>query len=164
MSIQDLRPNPQDTANFYLANTYLATINPNASSSLPTSPPPFSPPTYAVWVNALWLLSLVISLTCALFANLLQKWAQRYLKVIQLNSSPYKRVRIREFFAKGVERYHVLLVFETLPTLLHISLFLFFAGLVVFLANISITIFKLMLSWVSLCAAIYGYITPLPVF
>ena len=163
MSIQDLRPNPQDTTNFYLANTYLATINPNASSSLPTSPPPFSPPTYAVWVNALWLLSLVITLTCALLANFLQKWAQRYLKVTQPDYSPHKRARIRAFFAEGVEWFHVPWTFEALPTLLHISLFLFFAGLVLFLANINITIFKLILSWVSLCAAIYGYVTVIPV-
>ena len=164
MSIQDLRPNPQDTTNFYLNNTYQATINPSASSSLPTSPPPFSPPTYAVWVNALWLLSLVISLTCALLANFMQKWAQRYLKVTQPDYSPHNRARVRAFFAEGVVKSHLPWVFETLPTLLHISLFLFFAGLVVFLANINITIFKLVLSWVSLCGAVYGYITIDPIF
>ena len=101
MSIQDLQQNPQDTSNFYLANTYLATINPNASSSLPTSPPPFIPPNYAIWVNALWFLSLVISITCALLATLLQQWARRYIKVTQPRYSPHKRARIRAFFAEG---------------------------------------------------------------
>ena len=102
MSIQDLQQNPQDVSNFYLANIYQATINPSApniSSSLPSSPPPFSPPNYAVWVNALWFLSLVISLTCALLATLLQQWARRYLKVTQSRYNPHKRARIRAFFA-----------------------------------------------------------------
>ena len=164
MSIQDLQQNPQETSNFYLANIYQATINPNGLSSLPASPPPFSPPTYAVWVNSLWFLSLVISLTCALLATFLQQWARRYLKVTQSRYSPHKRARIRAFFSEGVEKLLLPWTVETLPTLLHISLFLFFAGLVVFLRNVNLTIFKLVLSWVGLCTALYGCITLVPVF
>ena len=48
--------------------------------------------------------------------------------------------------------------------MLHISLSLFFAGLAVFLWNINLTIFKLVLSWVGLCTALYGCITFIPVF
>ena len=164
MSIQDLQQNPQDTSNFYLANTYLATINPNASSSLPTSPPPFIPPNYAIWVNALWFLSLVISITCALLATLLQQWARRYLKVTQPRYSPHKRARIRAFFAEGVDKFLLPWAVEALPTMLHLSLFLFFAGLAVFLWNVNLTIFKLVLSWIGLCTALYGCITFIPIF
>ncbi|KAN0140380.1 hypothetical protein V8E53_001589, partial [Lactarius tabidus] len=164
VSIQDLQQNPQDTSNFYLANIYQATINPNASSSLPSSPPPFSPPNYAVWVNALWFLSLAISLTCALLATLLQQWARRYLKVTQSRYSLHKRARIRAFYAEGVEKCLLPWAVETLPTLLHISLFLFFAGLVVFLWNVNLTIFKLVLSWVAFCTALYGCVTLMPMF
>ena len=164
VSIQDIRQNPQDTSNFYLANIYQATINPNVSESLPTSPPPFSPPNYAVWVNALWFMTLVISLTCALLATLLQQWARRYLKVTQTRYSPHKRARIRSFFSEGVEKCLLPWAVETLPTLLHIALFLFFAGLVVFLCNVDMTIFKLVLSWVGVCTALYGCITLMPIF
>ena len=167
ISIQGLQQNPQDTSNFYLANIYQATINPNGpnnSSSLPSSPPPFSPPNHAVWVNALWFLSLVISLTCALLATLLQQWARRYLKITQSRYTPDKRARIRAFFSEGVEKCLLPWAVDALPTLLHISLFLFFAGLVVFLCNINLTIFKLVLSWVGLCAALYGCITCTPIF
>ncbi|KAF8257258.1 hypothetical protein EI94DRAFT_1632352, partial [Lactarius quietus] len=139
VSIQDLRQNPQDTSNFYLANIYRTLADPNGSnvsSSLPTSPPPFSPPKYAVWVNALWFLSLAISLTCALLATFLQQWARRYLRVTHSRSSPHKRARIRAFFFEGVEKCFLLWAVDTLPTLLHISLFLFFTGLVVFLWNV----------------------------
>ena len=166
MSIQDIRQNPQDTSNFYLANIYQATIDPNnstISTSPPLSPPPFSPPNHAVWVNALWFMSLVISLTCALLATLLQQWARRYLKITQSRYSPHKRARIRAFFAEGVEKCLLPWTVDALPTLLHISLFLFFAGLVVFLCNIDLTCFKLVLSWVGLCAALYGCITCMPI-
>ncbi|KAF8270529.1 hypothetical protein EI94DRAFT_778229 [Lactarius quietus] len=138
--------------------------DPNISSSLPASPPPFSPPNYAVWVNALWFLSLVISLTCALLATLLQQWARRYLKVTQPRYSPHKRARIRAFFAEGVDKFLLPWAVEALPTLLHLSLFLFFAGLAVFLWNVNRTIFKLVLSWVGICTALYGCITVVPLF
>jgi hypothetical protein len=168
VSIQDIRQNPQDTSNFYLANIYQANIadpnRSNTSSSLPASPPPFSPPTYAVWVNSLWFLSLAISITCALFATLLQQWARRYLKVTRARSSLHKRAKIRSFFAEGVKKSHILMVVEALPTLLHASLFLFFAGLAVFVWNVHLTIFKVVLSWISVCTALYGSITLVPIF
>jgi hypothetical protein len=116
-----------------------------------------------VWVNALWFLSLVISLSCALLATLLQQWARRYLNITQSRYSPHKRARIRAFFAEGVEKCLLPWTVETLPTLLHISLFLFFAGLVVFLCNVNLTIFKLVLTWVGLCTALYGCITCMPI-
>ena len=167
MAIQDIQQNPQDTSNFYLSNIYQTLADPNRSNtptSPPHSPPPFSPPTHAVWVNALWFSSLVISLTCALLATLLQQWARRYLKITQSpRYSPHKRARIRTFFSEGVEKCLLPLTVDALPTLLHISLFLFFAGLIVFLCNVNLTIFKLVLSWVGLCVAFYGCITCMPI-
>jgi hypothetical protein len=106
----------------------------------------------------------VISLTCALLATLLQQWARRYLKVTQPRYSPHKRARIRAFFAEGVDKFLLLWAVEALPTMLHVSLFLFFTGLAVFLWNVNLTVFKLVLSWVGLCTALYGCITFIPVF
>jgi hypothetical protein len=136
----------------------------NISISLPVSPPPFSPPNYAVWVNSLWFSSLVISLICALLATLLQQWARRYLKVTQTRSSLHKRARTRSFFAEGVENSPLPLVVEALPTLIHVSLFLFFAGLAVFIWNVNLTIFKVVLSCVCVCISLYGCITLIPIF
>ena len=168
MSIQDIQQNPQDTSNFYLANMYQATItDPNRSNisrSLPASPPPFSPPAYALWVNSLWFLSLVISITCALIATLLQQWARGYLKVTRTRSSLHKRARIRSFFAEGVKNSHLSMVVEALPTLIHVSVSLFFAGLVVFLWHVNLTIFKAVLSWIGVCTILYGCITLIPIF
>ena len=167
MSIQDIQANPQSTSNFYLANIQQALTHPNPSNlSLSSSPPPFSPPTYGIWVNSLWFLSLVISMTCAVLANLLQQWARKYIKVTRPRStaSERKQARYHAFYAEGVESFLLPWVFEALPAMLHLSVFLFFAGLVVFLWNFDPTISKLILSWVAGCVVLYGYITFIPIF
>jgi Family of unknown function (DUF6535) len=78
--------------------------------------------------------------------------------------SPHKRARIRVFFADGVEKFHLPWVVETLPTLLHISLFLFFSGPLIFLFNINHTTFNVVLWWIGLSVGVYGCITSMPIF
>ena len=56
------------------------------------------------------------------------------------------------------------MVVEALPTLIHISVSLFFAGLAVFLWNVNLTIFKVVLSWIGVYTALYGCITLIPIF
>jgi Family of unknown function (DUF6535) len=131
----------------------------------PAQPPPFSPPRSAVLVNSLWFLSLVISLTCALLATMLQQWARRYVTITQPpRYSPHKRAPIHAFFANGVDKFHLSWSVEALPALLHLSLFLFFSGLVLFLFNINHTVFSVVIWWVGLAGAIYGCITLMPIF
>ena len=75
-----------------------------------------------------------------------------------------KRARIRAFFAEGVQKFVLLWVAESLPTLLHTSLFLFLSGLIVFLHNVNFTMFKLVLAWIGFCMALYGCATFPPMF
>ncbi|KAH9972320.1 hypothetical protein BGW80DRAFT_383115 [Lactifluus volemus] len=169
VSIQDLKPNSQDTSNFYLANIYQLLADPNVSRAsilaTPAQLPPFSPPKSAVLVNSLWSLSLVISLTCALLATLLQQWARRYVTITQPpRYRPHKRASIRAFFANGVEKFHLPWSVEALPALLHLSLFLFFSGFVVYLFNINHTVFNVVVWWVGLAGGLYGCITLIPIF
>ena len=131
-------------------------------SSIPDPTVKFIPPTSGVWVNGLWFLSLVVSLTCALLSTLLQQWARRYLRVAYPSKRPHKKARIRAFYRHGVEKLHIPLAIELLPALLHISLFLFFAGLSVFLFGVHRTIFKVVTAWIALCGFVYGFLTLLP--
>ena len=170
MSVQDLRPRSRDDSAFYLQNIYQLLANPNVYDAL-TPPPPvvtppaFSPPRYAVWVNTLWFLSLAISLTSALLATLLHQWTRRYLTITQpVQCSPHKRARIRAFFADGVDKLHLPLVIEALPALLHLSFFLFLAGLLIFLFNVNHTAFNALAGWVALFVGIYACITFMPIF
>jgi len=86
------------------------------------------------------------------------------MKVTQPQYSPHRRARIRAFFADGVDKLHLPWAVEALPTMLHISLFLFFSGLVIFLFNINLTVFKVVMSWVGFCTAVYVCITLMPIF
>jgi hypothetical protein len=108
-------------------------------------------------------MSLVISLTCALLATLVQQWARRYQRVAYPRCSPHKKARIRAFYKHGVEKLHIPWMIEVLPALLHISLFLFFAGLSVFLFTVHHTIFKVVTSWIALCVILYACLTFLPI-
>ena len=168
MTVQDLRPNSQDTSAFYLGNIFEILVDPNATRTLiPSSvlkPPPFSAPGYAIWVNSLWFLSFVISLTCALLATSLQQWSRRYIRVAQpARCSPEKRARMRAFFAEGVDKMHIPWAVEALPTLLHLSVFLFFGGLVIFLFNIDHAVFGSVILWFGLFSIMYGLITMMPI-
>jgi hypothetical protein len=165
ISIQDIRPNPQDTTNFYLQNIYRV-VDPNRTDTgtFPSDPPPFSPPKYAVWVNLLWFMSLIISLTCALLATLLQQWARKYIGVTQPSVSPHKRAQVHAYFAEGVEALHLPRIVHILPTLLHLSLFLFLAGAVLFLCHVCPKIYEVALPWTCICAVFYGFITFMPIF
>ena len=163
VSVQDLRPNPQDTSAFYLENIYqlLADANPPTR----VKPPTFIPPRSAIWVNSLWFLSFVISLTCALLATLLKQWAHRYINITQHpRYRPHKRARIRAFIAEGGEKLHLPWAVEALPALLHLSLFLFFAGLLVYLSSINHTVFNVTVWWVGLSVGGYTCITFMPIF
>ena len=168
VTIQDIRPNSQDTSAFYLATISQQLAQSSGTqisipSSLYNPAVSFTAPTWAVWVNALWFLSLAISITCALLATLLQQWARHYLKVAHPLYSPHKRARVHAFYKKGIEELHLPWMVEGLPALLHISLFLFFAGLSVFLFSVNYAIFKVVIAWVVLCVAIYAYLTVLPI-
>jgi hypothetical protein len=166
VSVQGLSPGPQDNSEFYLENIYQLLADPNVSRTLiPAKPPPFAPPKSAIWVNSLWFLSLAISFTCALLATLLQQWARRYLTITQQpRYTPHKRARICAFLADGVDKSYLPWAVEALPTLLHLSLFLFFAGLLVFLFDLHLTVFKVVACWVGLSVGIYGWITLMPIF
>jgi hypothetical protein len=69
---------------------------------------------------------------------------------------------MRAFFANGVDKMHIPWAVEGLPTLLHLSLFLFFGGLVIFLFNVDQEVFTCVVWWIGLFSMVYGLITLLP--
>ena len=69
-----------------------------------------------------------------MLATSLQQWARRYLQnTQQTGRGLHERARIRASFANGVTTFHVPRVVEALPALVHLALFIFFAGLLVYL-------------------------------
>jgi hypothetical protein len=71
---------------------------------------------------------------------------------------------VRAFFADGVNEMHLPWVVEALPALIHLSLFLFFSGLVVFLFNINHNVCISVIWWIGLFSIVYVWITLMPIF
>ncbi|KAK7020114.1 hypothetical protein VNI00_017874 [Paramarasmius palmivorus] len=94
-----------------------------------------------VWVNALWLVSLCFSLSTALIAVLVKQWIHSYMSFV--SGSPRDRALIRQYRYMGIQRWKVSFIVGILPILLHLALFIFLAGLVVFLSPLNFAI-----SWV----------------
>ncbi len=150
-----------------ISQQFAALTNASQPSVVLTFPDrsPFHAPTSALLTSTLWLLSLIVSLTCALLATLLQQWARRYLLITQSHGSKlHDRARIRSFFAEGVIKYHLPMVVDALPALLHISVFFFFAGLLVFIYNIHHSLFFLILPPIVFCGIAYSVLTLIPIF
>ncbi|KAH9173654.1 hypothetical protein EDB89DRAFT_2068447 [Lactarius sanguifluus] len=112
--------------------------------------------------TAVWFLSLVLSLTCALMATLLQQWARRYLHIIQRKYAPLHHTRIHEFFSEGARRFGIFGFVEILPLLLLLSVFLFFAGLVVFAFRGNATVAYFTVGIVGFCTISYIALTLMP--
>jgi len=105
-----------------------------------------------------------MSLTGALLAVLIQQWAQSYLQATQGRYSPHDRARIRTFHAEGIDKLRLPLVTKAVPTLIHVSLFLFFSSLPIFLFHIDRTVFNVVITWLGLCVAGYACVTLMPIF
>ncbi|KAH9022074.1 hypothetical protein EDB83DRAFT_88653 [Lactarius deliciosus] len=164
LTFPDLKPGPQDQSNFYLANIYQLLAN-GSQVTIPTAlpdPPTFSPPVSAVWVNSLWFLSLVISLTCAVFAIMLQQWARSYLTAAHPRYTLLKEVRIRELLAEGVMEFRLPVFAGGLLAFHHASFFLFVAGLAVLLFNTNRTIFFIIAGFILFLIISYIFLTCQP--
>lgn len=92
----------------------------------------------------------------------MKQWARNYLQAMESSSYPRKHARIRTYLLAGMQTFKMAIIATTIPTLLHMSLFLFFAGLYIFLRGVSsllsvITLFILIMS-----ACLYITTTALP--
>ena len=138
----------------------------NGTALYPPPPlPPFRPASGSVRVNALWFLSLCLSLTCALMATLMQQWSRNYLQMAQGRCSDLAaQARLRAFAFDGVSRFQMSHALGLVPLLLHISVFLFFLGMVDFLFPINNTVTFVVLGFVVAVASTYMLLTLFPLF
>ncbi|KAI9442052.1 hypothetical protein BJY52DRAFT_463577 [Lactarius psammicola] len=166
LSYPNLQQDPNITTQFLLAQISQQLSNTTTGGASSTGGPSvqssFVPPTSVVFINSVWFLSLVLSLTCALMATLLQQWARRYLQIVQRKYAPLHHARIHEFFAGGARRFGIFGFVEVLPLLLLLSVFLFFAGLVVFAFRGNHTVAYFTVAIVGFCTLSYSAFTLMP--
>ncbi|KAI0036217.1 hypothetical protein K488DRAFT_13843, partial [Vararia minispora EC-137] len=160
-----LQPNSSDITNSLLLHILRQTSSqPLALPEPILSSDPFNPPDAALRVNILWFISLVLSMTCALVATLIQQWVRVYLHAADHSSVPYRRGHIHAFMFEGLQRFHVSATLEAVPALLHASVFLFLAGLFEFLLPVNTTVAYVLLTVVAVVSLCYAALTVLPIF
>ncbi|KAH9170083.1 hypothetical protein EDB89DRAFT_1853795 [Lactarius sanguifluus] len=147
-SIQNLQVNPAQESAYYQKQSVamlaqisqqIASITPQVSIPPPPPPYPVIPPSSSdIRVNVCWLIGLVCSLSAALFAILVQQWVRSYMQVFQRYNHPLKRARFRQFYFEGAKR--IQLMADTVPMLMHCSLFLFFGGLADSMLSLNTTV------------------------
>ncbi|KAH9023993.1 hypothetical protein EDB84DRAFT_1248280, partial [Lactarius hengduanensis] len=122
----------------------------------------FTPSASAIRVNVIWFLSLVLSIVSALNATLFQQWARRYLEITRRRVAPHKRARTRAYMFDGIADFKMSRAVKAMPMLLHLSIFLFFAGLIDFLWNANSTVGCWILGFISVFTFAYLVLTVLP--
>ncbi|KAF8913590.1 hypothetical protein CPB85DRAFT_1187569, partial [Mucidula mucida] len=116
-----------------LIDVQVAIAQGTPADKLPKNPDPsasFTAKSFDLWINGLWFTSLVLSLTTTLIAVLTKQWINEYM--ILPSGTPRDRSRVRHFRFIGLERWHVPLIIGLLPALMHVSLGVFLAGLIIF--------------------------------
>ncbi|KZV94616.1 hypothetical protein EXIGLDRAFT_611447, partial [Exidia glandulosa HHB12029] len=113
-------------------------------------------------INCLWISSLIASLSTALIAILAKQWLAFYPVSDRENLREWAQLRQYRFDA--LKQWHVPVLIAVVPVLLHLSLMLFLAGLVVFLWDIDTGTMILAVVLSAATYGLYGFTTLSPVF
>ncbi|KZV89478.1 hypothetical protein EXIGLDRAFT_146750 [Exidia glandulosa HHB12029] len=132
-SFQLLQPN---NAAYTATALWILVAASNHTTGVTLPPPPdlsyASPLTR--WINGLWFTSILLSLTVALLSILVKQWISEYRSRNNASAkSPRDWARRREVYFQALAAWPVAEVVSFLPVMLHLSLFLFFAGMALLL-------------------------------
>ena len=125
------------------------------STSDPYVAPVFSPPSYAVAVNALFFASLGVVLIAAFLCMLVKGWIRELDRKLRGIPDLQKRAVIKELREQGLARWWFPEIITILPSLIHLSLVLFFVGLALYLLQVHILPAYLSISIFGFGVAVY---------
>jgi hypothetical protein len=134
-----------------------------ANSSFPAAPDSskFQPQQSDVQVNVCWFVSLLLSLTVALFGIFMKQWMRTYMA--WTDKTPHcTAVSLRQFRYRSLETWRLGAILTLLPTLLQISVILFLSGLLVFLCSLDRTVSNAMVVLTSVVFFVVAAVTILP--
>ncbi|KAJ7496565.1 hypothetical protein FB451DRAFT_1385959 [Mycena latifolia] len=162
-SYKTLTPDSGDTTAALLVqiSSQLAASASGTTFEVPT-PRAFAVPTTSVVCNILWFISLGLSLSCALIATLVEQWARDFVQKADMRPTPVIRARIFSYLYYGLKRFNMHVLVDLVPLLLHMSLVLFFAGLVAFLLPINRAVMAVAAALLGIVLAVYCVLTLLP--
>jgi len=123
----------------------------------------FQPPVSSIVCNIFWFLALALALSCSLLATFVQQWTRDFIQKTNLRPSPVRRAKSLMSLYFGIRRFGMHLVVDAIPFLLHLSLILFFAGLVLFLIPVNNAIRHLMTCVLVVLVTVYLFFTIIPI-
>ncbi|KAF9255662.1 hypothetical protein L218DRAFT_883589, partial [Marasmius fiardii PR-910] len=140
----------------------IAQRNSTESPFLSFDPSPhFTPSSSVVRINTFWFLSLTLALVDALFGLLCKQWLRAHQQ--QTNTrTPGQALALRWLRSQSFEHWHVPKILASLPMILEMALFLFFAGLLELLWNQHPIPFAFSLSVVGVAVVFYLITATLP--
>ncbi|KZV98541.1 hypothetical protein EXIGLDRAFT_700779 [Exidia glandulosa HHB12029] len=127
-----------DRDNYVAAGLHALVVAANTSGTLPALPTPpaisTSPSSLSRWINGLWFMSFYLSVSVALLCILAKQWLEQYNhRNAAPVHSPRQWAHRRIMYYRGLCDWRIAgFITQVLPLLLHLSLFLFFAGLDIF--------------------------------
>jgi hypothetical protein len=124
----------------------------------------FVPSRSALACNILWFISLSLALLCAFLATFVQQWARKHVHRTKMVRSPSSQAQVIRFLYFGLQDLHVHAVVDAIPSLLHVSIFSFFAGLIAFLVDVNTILVYITVVALAFIAFLYLLFTVLPIF
>ncbi|CAE6420907.1 unnamed protein product [Rhizoctonia solani] len=120
----------------------------------------FKPSASAIWVNALWFLSLALSVSVSLATMLAKQWCYSYMS--GRAGQPHIQARTRQRRLEELERWKMPEILAILPVFMHLSLFLFFVGLIIYLWDTHVGVAIPVLVTTAFTGTFYATTTLLP--
>ncbi|KAK7468442.1 hypothetical protein VKT23_002955 [Stygiomarasmius scandens] len=135
----------------------------NGTTVVFEQPQNFQPSPSSVVCNMFWFLALALALTCSLLATFVQQWTRDFIHKTNMRPSPVVHARILMYSYFGMRRFGMHAVVDAIPLLLHLSLALFFAGLVLFLIPVNESLRHLMTAVLAIFVIVYLCFTLFPI-
>ncbi|KAI3613118.1 hypothetical protein WG66_001439 [Moniliophthora roreri] len=133
----------------------------NASQSIPAERPLFEADSFSIRINCFWFLSLILSLTSALFGLLCKQWLREHQRDTQTRT-PGEELALRQLRRESFEKWGVSSFLSALPILLEVALLLFFVGVLDLLWNRNRIPFVVCFVTVMVSTGLYFATTVLP--
>ncbi|ESK82025.1 hypothetical protein Moror_13454 [Moniliophthora roreri MCA 2997] len=158
-SYQWLDKDPADTTVILL--TQLISLQINGSQTASFEPTQFKPDASSIRINIFWFLSLILSLTSALFGLLCKQWVREHQRDTSTRT-PGEALALRQLRRDSFEKWGVSSFLSALPILLEVALLFFFVGVLDLLWNRHPVPFAICFVAVSLSVGLYFLTTLLP--
>ena len=99
-------------------------------------PYPAAPSEGAVRSNILLFISFFLSMMSVLACALIQQWCREFMTCAHYRGVPSKRGRVRTYLFQGFHQFHMRGFVKGVHVILHVSVFLFFCGVSVYLHDV----------------------------